>query len=753
MNATVTCLSLAPILRCESLSHVDSAVLLIPPALEIVFCVSLCINKRGADRKHLLLAGDGLLYFVLATLDVLAHSLSVFDASLSAFKAIDITIGILSAGPILMFTLFLALLTAQDFLPVFPRMLKRVTKYTLLFCVPVVVLFNALGSFLSLEYSDFVVLPSNRLVHTPGVKYKDGLTNTFVNSLTLVILVFVHATSFSACMIRFFKAILEKKRIESTENGNDNEAVLLNGLGWMAAGIKFGFVDAILGFVGGTFCVVMIRRGLRFLSRACLIIGVIKGVDVVEDFSMFTERQKKLTAARRSGGTILSFSFSSSHRKAFRPSSVLDQESKGEPLSPGYSVQSFSVASPSPLISAATLPSPPEAHPRLASLTPNPSIKANTSHTDMSMYGKRVVVHYRHGRAPTLDLRRFSQLVVPLPRPSLSTKNLDIEQPFSPGRLSTIAESIPNPHSPDSPPAFSRTFSLPPQPNARMRNEDLTRLSMPQLPPSAYPTQSASEDIIPSAVTGTTFRYSTKSFASDSLEVVHALAEQFPGVPSRRFTAIQSMPFATPSGHRGEESLAGSDISRSNSSKSVSSTTSLVRRSSSLRRKPVPPLEESEAANENPTRARPTTYSGQESTVPPLPDVLPAIPIRSRPLSQPGPSGRRSSRSRSAGRSRPTSRTRSLKNAAADYPKMPVPTDLAAHVQAELEAAWKQLGQERQHRPESIKSIGSVAKRRTPSVSTSSQRSSVVPEWHTMPDFHYSASMQSPAASVSTGRS
>lgn len=124
---------------------------------------------------------------------------------------------------------------------------------------------------------DAVVLPNQVILHTLGFKYADNMVNTFMNSLTLVILAFVQATGFLSCLVRIIKAILEKTRIERTENGNDNEAVLLNGLGWMAAGIKFGFVEAIIGFVGGSFCMIMVRRGLRFLSRACLIIGIVKG--------------------------------------------------------------------------------------------------------------------------------------------------------------------------------------------------------------------------------------------------------------------------------------------------------------------------------------------------------------------------------------------------------------------------------------------------------------------------------------------
>lgn len=97
-----------------------------------------------------------------------------------------------------------------------------------------------------------------------------------MDSLALVLLILMHAVAFLSSVARIFKIILEKKRIEVAKN-QDNEAAMINGLGWMAAGIKFGFVEAILGFVGGSFATIIVRRGLRFLSRAFLIIGAIKG--------------------------------------------------------------------------------------------------------------------------------------------------------------------------------------------------------------------------------------------------------------------------------------------------------------------------------------------------------------------------------------------------------------------------------------------------------------------------------------------
>ena len=72
------------------------------------------------------------------------------------------------------------------------------------------------------------------------------------------------------------RAFVNQRNIEA--NGNmDNEAYLFRGTGWMAAGIKLGAIENVVGFVPGSFGVSLLRRLLRMLGRACLIIGVMKG--------------------------------------------------------------------------------------------------------------------------------------------------------------------------------------------------------------------------------------------------------------------------------------------------------------------------------------------------------------------------------------------------------------------------------------------------------------------------------------------
>ena len=134
--------------------------------------IQLATLTEVAFRKHLLLAFDGFLYFVLALLDVLAHVAA--QSSYTAFKAFDITIGMknafctptsiktklsgpigaVSAGPLFMFTLYLAILTTQDLQSILPHRIRWITKYTLFTCIPLIVISNALGSFLGLRYGE-----------------------------------------------------------------------------------------------------------------------------------------------------------------------------------------------------------------------------------------------------------------------------------------------------------------------------------------------------------------------------------------------------------------------------------------------------------------------------------------------------------------------------------------------------------------------------------------------------------------------
>lgn len=185
------CLSLAPILRCQSLNRIQHAVLFIPPALEIVFSATLLIAKKGDDkcvhgllalsshsdnppgvRKHLFLAAEGIAYAALSFLDLLTHEIPAISNQLDMFKSLDLFVGefiyfcflcpitltlvagALSFIPLLLFTLFLFLFTTKEIIPVFPQRFQRIASFTLAVFPPLIVIFNQLGSLLTISYRE-----------------------------------------------------------------------------------------------------------------------------------------------------------------------------------------------------------------------------------------------------------------------------------------------------------------------------------------------------------------------------------------------------------------------------------------------------------------------------------------------------------------------------------------------------------------------------------------------------------------------
>jgi hypothetical protein len=67
---------------------------------------------------------------------------------------------------------------------------------------------------------------------------------------------------------------VDQRRIETSKS---DEAHLLRGVGWVTAGLKLGAIESVIGFVSVGFGSILIRRILRLLGRACLVIGAVKG--------------------------------------------------------------------------------------------------------------------------------------------------------------------------------------------------------------------------------------------------------------------------------------------------------------------------------------------------------------------------------------------------------------------------------------------------------------------------------------------
>lgn len=110
-----------------------------------------------------------------------------------------------------------------------------------------------------------------------GVKYTETGIQMFFNTFTLVLFMSYQALCFCMCFYRLVHAMVDQRRIDVTAQGNDNERHLFHGTAWLALGIKLGAVETVVGFATGDFGLSLTRRILRFVGRACLIIGVIKG--------------------------------------------------------------------------------------------------------------------------------------------------------------------------------------------------------------------------------------------------------------------------------------------------------------------------------------------------------------------------------------------------------------------------------------------------------------------------------------------
>lgn len=681
------CLSLAPNLRCQELTLQESIGLVVPPALEVIFCVGLIVVKRGVGlRTEYLLSAEGIIYFFLALLDLLAHRLPSITSSLSRFKALDIFIGISAVVPLTLYSTFLFHLTSKDFVPNLPLRLQTITRYALLCMVPMVLVFNLLGSFATLTY---------RFVHTGpnasgiGVKFTDATLELFFNSLTLVLFVVFQAINFCACFYRLIQAGLDQRRIDTTTNGNDHERHFINGTGWMALGIKLGAVESVIGFASGDFGLALTRRVLRFLGRACLVIGLIKGLDAVEDFQFI----KRSPAGRQLRKSVLMALISSPNPTSFHQiggyayepsiappvtvsrsrtiasrttmpvspvvSSIRHTETPRQSFLeiPRQSFLSMSPAATSPSKSAYSGTSPSRYTAESVHLPPAPALALDTRRPSSRNSPQRVIVRYRHGRAPTLDFNRFSDLGLPGSEararvhtlgeghsPELKAPPLPSPAPFAsapPSAARTSGFPVPS--------RARHTISEPPR--AARRSTALARQASQRSTQSAQSTQSMQ--------------------ARDALEVLHALALEYPGM--RPDAASAGIPRDEPSGAPSiadsatyVEHGASPALSRAASERTVDGAVGLVRRGSSVRRKPVPKYDEDELLG----MAGETGQAvGVQRAPVPVERAASTLPRNPRPTARPRP-GRSMTHPRSRSMPRSTQSSDAILPEAAPIPRI-----------------------------------------------------------------------------------
>ncbi|KAF9563831.1 hypothetical protein CPC08DRAFT_721403 [Agrocybe pediades] len=237
-------------------------------------------------------------------IQLLSYIVPAVRGNLSLFRGFDSGIGI------------------GELVDTVPVRLKNVAKLALIIFVPAIVVFNEIASFVGVTIRNIPSSVKGQSMIAIGFtgKKEEGLW-TFFTSLTLALLVVYQAAVFCLAFFRLVQALLHQRRIE---NKGSDKAHFINGIGWISAAAKLGAVETVVGFGGGDFGLDMTRRILRMLSRACMCIGVIKGVDVVEDFQAV---RTEIVSAGRSG------------RQSFRRSKIMQyisnpRQSTFRPLSP-----------------------------------------------------------------------------------------------------------------------------------------------------------------------------------------------------------------------------------------------------------------------------------------------------------------------------------------------------------------------------------------------------------------------------------
>ena len=97
-----------------------------------------------------------------------------------------------------------------------------------------------------------------------------------LSSTSLALLAVSQALAFLLSFLALVTGLVKQRNIEDRA-ATEREGVLFRGLGWLTVGIKLSMFETVLGWVNPSFDVILMRRGLRMIGRACIIIGVVKG--------------------------------------------------------------------------------------------------------------------------------------------------------------------------------------------------------------------------------------------------------------------------------------------------------------------------------------------------------------------------------------------------------------------------------------------------------------------------------------------
>lgn len=275
------CLSVAPNLRCEGLSRPRNIAILIPPAVELIFSLTLAFTRPcDRSRGHWLLVLDGLSFFLLALADLLSHVITQASSTLVVFKIIDFVVAGASFFPIFAYTLFLFYFARSYLITLLPQRFSRIITAVLFATIPPIVVFNELGSLLGIVHrSDVNPATGQSEVQVGFADAPSQRLSLFFSSSTLALLTVFQAAIFSLGFIRLMRAFLDERRVETTSDNPDapDEVHLFRGLGWLVIGLKLGAIETVVGFANVSFGAVLTRRILRLFARGAIIIGVLKG--------------------------------------------------------------------------------------------------------------------------------------------------------------------------------------------------------------------------------------------------------------------------------------------------------------------------------------------------------------------------------------------------------------------------------------------------------------------------------------------
>ncbi|KAL0946281.1 hypothetical protein HGRIS_012532 [Hohenbuehelia grisea] len=278
------CFSAASTLRCASFTLLQYKLLIIPPAIELIFATSLIVTNWGRGWRHLLLTAEGWIYFALALVDLLSHLFPAAQDDLTTFRTLDLVLAATSFLPILFYTLFIFLFTRAELLNTLPKRFQRVSKVALMLFIPTIIASNELASFLGISFQ-LIEGPTRNIIAAGFNDPKDETVWTFFTGLTLALLTAYQAINFCFAFYRLIKAFVSQRQIEDGDVRDRN--TLFRGIGWITGGLKLGAIETIIGFAQDAgFGAALTRRILRLLSRAFFIIGVAKGLDSVEDFNL-----------------------------------------------------------------------------------------------------------------------------------------------------------------------------------------------------------------------------------------------------------------------------------------------------------------------------------------------------------------------------------------------------------------------------------------------------------------------------------